>query len=106
MRLTIAHITPLIAVFAGILILLMRRLLNYILAIHLIVVGLVTSGADPVIRSTVQEKPRRRWGRWRGLTGGAHRRADVLTEPSVRTKMTHRQKIVRGRLPDILNEPI
>jgi Protein of unknown function (DUF3096) len=41
MTLTIAHITPLNAVFAGILILLMRRLLNYILAIHLIVVGLV-----------------------------------------------------------------
>jgi hypothetical protein len=38
MRVTIAHITPLVALFAGILILLVPRLLNYILAIYLIVV--------------------------------------------------------------------
>ena len=31
MRLTIAHIAPLVALFAGVLILLMPRLLNYIL---------------------------------------------------------------------------
>jgi hypothetical protein len=41
MRLTIAHITPLVALFAGVLILLMPRLLNYIVAIYLIVVDLV-----------------------------------------------------------------
>ena len=41
MRHTIAHITPLVALFAGILILLMPRLLNYIVAIYLIVIGLV-----------------------------------------------------------------
>jgi len=41
MRLTIAHIAPLVALFAGVLILLMPRLLNYIVAIYLIVVGLV-----------------------------------------------------------------
>ena len=41
MRLTIAHIAPLAALFAGVLILLMPRLLNYIVAIYLIVVGLV-----------------------------------------------------------------
>ena len=41
MRHTIAHITPLVALIAGILILLMPRLLNFIVAIYLIVVGLV-----------------------------------------------------------------
>jgi len=41
MTITIAHITPLIALIAGILILLMPRLLNYIVAIYLIIVGLV-----------------------------------------------------------------
>ena len=41
MTLTIAHITPLVALIAGILILLMPRLLNYIVAIYLIIIGLV-----------------------------------------------------------------
>ena len=41
MRLTIAHIAPLAALFAGVVILLMPRLLNDIVAIYLIVVGLV-----------------------------------------------------------------
>ena len=41
MTLTIAHITPLVALIAGILILLMPRLLNCIVAIYLIIVGLV-----------------------------------------------------------------
>ena len=41
MTLPIAHITPLVALIAGILILLMPRLLNFIVAIYLIIVGLV-----------------------------------------------------------------
>jgi hypothetical protein len=41
MTLTIAHITPIVALIAGILILLVPRLLNFIVAIYLIVVGLV-----------------------------------------------------------------
>jgi hypothetical protein len=41
MTLTIAHITPIVALIAGILILLMPRLLNFIVAVYLIVVGLV-----------------------------------------------------------------
>jgi hypothetical protein len=41
MTLTVAHITPLVALIAGILILIMPRLLNYIVAIYLIVVGIV-----------------------------------------------------------------
>ena len=41
MALTAAHIAPLIALIAGILILIMPRLLNYIVAIYLIVVGLI-----------------------------------------------------------------
>jgi hypothetical protein len=38
---TVAHITPLVALIAGILILLVPRLLNYVVAIYLIIVGLV-----------------------------------------------------------------
>ena len=41
MTLTISHITPIVALIAGILILIMPRLLNFIVAIYLIVVGLV-----------------------------------------------------------------
>ena len=41
MNLTVAHVTPLVALIAGILILMMPRLLNYIVAIYLIFVGLV-----------------------------------------------------------------
>jgi hypothetical protein len=40
MTITLAHITPLVALIAGILILLVPRLLNYIVAIYLIVVGI------------------------------------------------------------------
>ena len=40
MHLTIAHITPLASLIAGVLILLVPRLLNYVVAIYLIVVGL------------------------------------------------------------------
>jgi hypothetical protein len=41
MQLTTAHITPLVALIAGILILIVPRLLNYVVAIYLIVIGLV-----------------------------------------------------------------
>jgi Protein of unknown function (DUF3096) len=41
MIITAAHITPLVAIVAGILILIMPRLLNYIVAIYLIFIGLV-----------------------------------------------------------------
>jgi hypothetical protein len=41
MVITTAHITPLVALLAGILILLMPRLLNFIVAIYLIIIGLV-----------------------------------------------------------------
>ena len=39
MRFTLAHLSPLVALLAGILILIMPRLLNYIVAIYLIFVG-------------------------------------------------------------------
>jgi threonine/homoserine efflux transporter RhtA len=42
--LTTAHIQPLVALLAGILILVMPRLLNYILAIYLIIVGVMGLG--------------------------------------------------------------
>jgi hypothetical protein len=41
MHLTAAHISPIVALIAGILILLVPRLLNYVVAIYLIVVGIV-----------------------------------------------------------------
>ena len=44
MVITSAHLTPLVALIAGILILIMPRLLNFIVAIYLIVVGLIGLG--------------------------------------------------------------
>jgi hypothetical protein len=41
LHLTVAHISPIVALVAGILILVAPRLLNYVVAIYLIVVGLV-----------------------------------------------------------------
>ena len=41
MVITAAHITPLAALIAGLLILIMPRLLNYIVALYLILVGLI-----------------------------------------------------------------
>jgi Protein of unknown function (DUF3096) len=51
MTLTPAHISPIIALIAGILILIMPRLLNLIVAIYLIFVGLMgLNGIYHVIR--------------------------------------------------------
>jgi hypothetical protein len=44
MTITIAHIQPIIAILAGILILIMPRLLNFIVAIYLIAVGVIGLG--------------------------------------------------------------
>ncbi|KOX44719.1 hypothetical protein ADL19_25200 [Streptomyces purpurogeneiscleroticus] len=41
---TISNLQPLIAILAGILILVMPRLLNYIVAIYLIIVGVIGLG--------------------------------------------------------------
>ena len=41
MHLTAAHVSPIVALIAGLLILLVPRLLNYVVAIYLIVVGIV-----------------------------------------------------------------
>lgn len=41
MVITVSHMAPLVALIAGILILIMPRLLNYIVAIYLIVTGLI-----------------------------------------------------------------
>jgi hypothetical protein len=41
MVITAEHITPLVALIAGVLILLVPRLLNFIVAIYLIIVGLM-----------------------------------------------------------------
>ena len=40
----VAHIQPLVALIAGVLILLMPRILNFIVAIYLIVVGVLGLG--------------------------------------------------------------
>jgi hypothetical protein len=44
MSITISHLQPVVALICGILILLMPRLLNYIVAIYLIVVGIIGLG--------------------------------------------------------------
>ncbi len=44
MTITIAHLQPIIALIAGVLILLVPRLLNFIVAIYLIAVGLLGLG--------------------------------------------------------------
>jgi len=44
MTLGVAHIQPVVALIAGILILIMPRLLNYIVAIYLIFIGIVGLG--------------------------------------------------------------
>jgi hypothetical protein len=44
MTVSIAHIQPAVALIAGILILIFPRLLNYIVAIYLIVVGIIGLG--------------------------------------------------------------
>ena len=44
MTLGVAHIQPIIALIAGVLILLMPRILNYVVAIYLIVTGVMGLG--------------------------------------------------------------
>jgi hypothetical protein len=44
MTLTVAHISPIMSIIAGILILIMPRLLNFIVAIFLILNGLIALG--------------------------------------------------------------
>lgn len=44
MTITISHLQPVIAIVAGVLILVAPRLLNYIVAIYLIVVGVIGLG--------------------------------------------------------------
>ena len=44
MTITISNLQPLIAILAGILILVVPRLLNYIVALYLIVVGVIGLG--------------------------------------------------------------
>lgn len=44
MTITIAHLQPLAAILAGVLILLIPRILNYIVAIYLIVAGILGLG--------------------------------------------------------------
>jgi Protein of unknown function (DUF3096) len=44
MSLAIGHVQPIVALLAGILILLVPHLLNYIVAIYLIIVGIIGLG--------------------------------------------------------------
>ena len=44
MTISIAHLQPVVALLAGVLILIMPRLLNYIVALYLIVVGILGLG--------------------------------------------------------------
>ena len=44
MTLSVGHLSPVISLIAGILILIMPRLLNYIVAIYLIIIGVIGLG--------------------------------------------------------------
>ncbi|RDV02310.1 DUF3096 domain-containing protein [Undibacter mobilis] len=44
MTISIANLQPIVAILAGVLILIMPRLLNYIVAAYLIVIGLIGLG--------------------------------------------------------------
>ena len=44
MTVSISHLAPIVALIAGVLILVMPRLLNYIVAIYLIVIGIIGLG--------------------------------------------------------------
>jgi hypothetical protein len=44
MTLSVGHLSPIISLVAGILILIMPRLLNYIVAIYLIIIGVIGLG--------------------------------------------------------------
>jgi len=44
MTLSVGHLSPIISLIAGILILIMPRLLNYIVAIYLIIIGVIGLG--------------------------------------------------------------
>jgi hypothetical protein len=44
MTITVAHLQPIISLLAGILILIMPQLLNYIVAVYLIIAGLLGLG--------------------------------------------------------------
>jgi hypothetical protein len=50
MTITAAHISPLVALLAGVLILLMPRFLNFIVAIYLIFVGLSGLGLFKMLK--------------------------------------------------------
>jgi hypothetical protein len=50
MTLTAAHISPIVALVAGVLILLMPRFLNFIVAIYLIFIGLAGLGLFKLFR--------------------------------------------------------
>jgi Protein of unknown function (DUF3096) len=44
MYLSIAHLQPLVSILAGVLILLVPRILNYVIAIYLIAIGALGAG--------------------------------------------------------------
>jgi hypothetical protein len=50
MHITVAHITPIMSLIAGVLILIMPRFLNFIVAIYLIVIGLAGLGVFKMLK--------------------------------------------------------
>jgi hypothetical protein len=44
MTLSVGHLSPIISLIAGVLILIMPRLLNFIVAIYLIIIGIIGLG--------------------------------------------------------------
>ena len=56
MHITAAHVPAIVALIAGILILIMPRLLNFIVAIYLIFVGLIGMGLLQLATSVAHER--------------------------------------------------
>ena len=54
MTITAAHIQPIVALIAGVLILIMPRFLNFVVAIYLIFVGLAGLGLFKMFKYSVQ----------------------------------------------------
>ena len=77
MVLTADHIAPIVALIAGILILIMPRLLNYIVAIYLIVVGLI--GLNGIYKTNQLNYQLELVD---GFTGSASLRREVVTAAS------------------------
>src|SRR4029079_17217484 len=64
-------IGPIVALIAGILILVLPRLLNYIIALYLIIVGVIGLFAVPALRADVGDVPPASWHNYESPSRGS-----------------------------------